>query len=89
MLTEQEQYTCAQFTIQSDRVPATDPAAIEPEPFNPHMNDARLFEFAASAPATLAERHPRLTVFAISAAVLLAAVTTEIECLRGSGYFWR
>ena len=88
MLTEQEQYTCAQIkTHRADRV------AHEPE-FNPpiaapELENIRLFEFAASAPATLAERFPHLTVLAISAAVLLAALTAEIECLRGSGYFWR
>ena len=89
MITEQEQYTCARFTIQiPDRVAAlhTAPHRQAKELSNPEV---RLFEFAANAPATLAERYPHLTVFAISAAVLLAAITAEIECLRGSGYFWR
>lgn len=89
MLAEQEQYTCAQTTIQlPKRVAVTEPV-FQPAIEAPVLENSSLFEFAANAPATLAERHPRLTVFAISAAVLLAAVTAEIDCLRGSGYFWR
>ena len=47
-----------------------------------------LFEFAGSAPATFAERFPRLMVLAVSLAFILAAITAEIECLRGAGYYW-
>ena len=38
---------------------------------------------------TLAERFPFLTCFAISFALLASALFTEVECLKGSGYFWR
>jgi hypothetical protein len=47
----------------------------------------RLFEHIART--TLAERFPLLTCFAISCALLATALITEIECLKGSGYFWR
>ncbi len=89
MITEQEQYTCAQFIIPiPDRVSITI-AASQKQANAPELHNDRLFEFAANAPATLAERYPHLTVFAISVAVLLTAITAEIECLRVSGYFWR
>ena len=48
-----------------------------------------LFELVRNAPATFAERFPRLMVTAVAVAVLLAALTAEIDCLRGSGYYWR
>ena len=89
MLTEQERYSCAQFENQRSTCVINVESAFQPLIDGPEPDGTRLFEFAANAPATLAERHPRLTVFAISAAVLLAALTAEIECLSGSGYFWR
>ena len=49
----------------------------------------RLFEFAENAPVTFAERFPRLVVSAVAVALVLATITTEIECLRASGYFWQ
>jgi hypothetical protein len=52
------------------------------------QNDTpRLFESIART--TFAERYPLLTVLAISCGLLTAALFTEIECLKGSGYFWR
>ncbi len=48
-----------------------------------------LFEFAGNAPATFAERFPRLMVSAVAVAVVLTAITTEIECLRAAGYYWQ
>jgi len=47
----------------------------------------RLFEYCARA--TFAERFPRLTCFAISFGLLASALVMEVECLKGSGYFWR
>ena len=49
----------------------------------------RLFEFAGNAPVTFADRFPLLTVSAVAAALVLVTITTEIECLRASGYFWQ
>lgn len=49
----------------------------------------RLFEFAGNAPVTFADRFPLLTVSAVAVALVLATITTEIECLRASGYFWQ
>jgi hypothetical protein len=48
----------------------------------------RLFEFAGSAPATFAERFPRMTICAVSLALIMAAIGVEIECLRAAGYYW-
>ena len=90
MVTEQEHHTCLQSTARNSKRALPTAAELVQAQFNPpDVTHDRLFEFAANAPATLAERHPRLTVIAISAAVLFAALTAEIECLRGSGYFWR
>ncbi|WP_109485523.1 hypothetical protein [Occallatibacter savannae] len=90
MIAEQEQSTCVQSPVQNRRRTSSLSAAIAEPHFNPaHVTHDQLFEFAANAPATLAERHPRLTVLAISAAVLSAAIALEISCLSGSGYFWR
>jgi hypothetical protein len=47
-----------------------------------------LFEFAQNAPATFAERFPRVTVCAVAIAFIVAAITLEIECLHGAGYYW-
>ena len=48
----------------------------------------RLFEFAGNAPATFAERFPRLMVCAVAIALIMATIGVEIECLRGAGYYW-
>ena len=49
----------------------------------------RLFEFAGNAPATFAERFPRLMVAAWAIAFTMAAIAVEIEYLRGAGYYWQ
>jgi len=49
----------------------------------------RLFEFAGNAPATFAERFPRLMVCAVAVAFIMTAIAVEIECLRGAGYYWQ
>ena len=49
----------------------------------------RLFEFAGNAPATFAERFPRLTVGGVALALIMATIGVEIQCLRGAGYFWQ
>jgi hypothetical protein len=85
MIAEQEQYTCVQSL---KRNPYTGDALVQPQ-FTPDVTHNRLFEFAANARVTLAERHPRLAVLAVSAAVLFAAIAAEVDCLSGSGYFWR
>ena len=41
------------------------------------------------ARTTLAERYPLLTCAAISFSLLACALMTEVEALKGSGYFWR
>ena len=51
-------------------------------------NAAGLFEHAAARP-TLSERFPKLTVVAIAVALVAFTVATEIEYLRGAGYYWR
>ncbi len=89
MLTEQDHYTCAHITIPRPDRPHITESVFQPKLDTPELENIQLFEFAANAHITLAERYPHLTVFAISAAVLLAAITAEVECLRGSGYFWR
>jgi hypothetical protein len=48
----------------------------------------RLFEYAQQIPATLPERFPRLTFFAIAVALLVSAVAVELDYLHGAGYYW-
>jgi hypothetical protein len=48
----------------------------------------RLFEFAGDAPATFAERFPRVMVSAVAFALIVAAIAVEIEYLRSAGYYW-
>lgn len=45
-----------------------------------------LFDYIART--TFAERYPLLTLFAISFGLMACALMTEVECLKGSGYFW-
>lgn len=44
--------------------------------------------FEQSAPASFAEEFPLLMIFAVAASILVAAIVTEIDCLRGAGYYW-
>ena len=44
--------------------------------------------FESVSRITLAERFPVLTCLAIVLGMLATAMITEIECLKGSGYFW-
>jgi hypothetical protein len=60
----------------------------EPRRIQSLANPVRLFEQAQQAPLLLPERFPRLTFFAIAVAVLVSAVMTEIDYLRGAGYHW-
>lgn len=48
----------------------------------------RLFEYAQQIPATLPERFPRLTFFAVAVALLVSAVAVELDYLHGAGYYW-
>ena len=53
-----------------------------------HSNTMMLFHQVQNSPASWAERFPRLTFCAVAFAILLTALTAEIEFLRGSGYYW-
>jgi hypothetical protein len=75
-------WTSSEFNLKLPRE-AVNPAPKEYSNFqNPKM-----FEY--SVRTTLPERFPRLTCFAISFGLLASALIMEIECLKGSGYFWR
>ncbi len=47
-----------------------------------------LFESVSEMRTPLPERFPRLTLFAIAAALLAFALTAEFDYLRGAGYYW-
>jgi hypothetical protein len=94
MLTEEIQDTCARFTIR-----IAEPAATISEPLFEMRERADegagseqacglLFEFVANSPVTFAERFPRLMFCAVALALLLTAITAEIDCLRAAGYYW-
>lgn len=46
-----------------------------------------LFEYAQHS--SFAERFPRITFFGIACGLLAFALVAEIDCLSGSGYYWR
>lgn len=48
-----------------------------------------LFGEAASSPVTFTERFPRLTIAMVAVVILATTLTTEVELLRGAGFFWR
>ena len=48
----------------------------------------RLFEYAQQIPATLPERFPRLTFFAVAVALLVSALAVEFDYLHSAGYYW-
>jgi hypothetical protein len=63
--------------------------AISNSTLKPDSNTPSQPLFECLARTTIAERFPVLTCFVISFALLATALITEIECLKGSGYFWR
>lgn len=91
MLTNQEEKISATLTIRvAERKSAGEDGIFQSQAVVDRSADGRsgLFEFAGNAPVTFAERHPRLMVGAVSVAVIVAAITAEIECLRSAGYYW-
>ncbi len=92
MLTTEKENICATLSIRV----AEPKGASEHGLFQPQQNGAedsavlcgRLFEFAGNAPATFAERFPRLMICAVVTALIMAAISVEIECLRAAGYYW-
>lgn len=92
MLIEEKEYSFATHPIrfsERDGVTVDDCFQAQEDQSEPGGDlCVRLFEFAGNVPASFAERFPRLMVCAVAVAVLLAAMTAEIDCLRGSGYYW-
>jgi len=93
MLTKERQFVRATLSIRVvEPKVASEDGVIQTQPNGAEERaelGACLFEFAGNAPVTFAERFPRLVVSAVAVALVLATITTEIECLRASGYFWQ
>ena len=93
MLTKEKQFVRATLSIRVvEPKVASEDGVIQTQPNGAEESadlGGRLFEFAENAPVTFAERFPRLVVSAVAVALVLATITTEIECLRASGYFWQ
>ena len=93
MLTKERQFVRATLSIRVvEPKVASEDGVIQTQPNGAEESadlGGRLFEFAENAPVTFAERFPRLVVSAVAVALVLATITTEIECLRASGYFWQ
>lgn len=73
-----------------------DPPAGPKEPTQscaqPNRNAARrdaIFGDSAVGPATFSERFPRLTIAMIAVVMFAATLTTEIDVLKGAGFFWQ
>ena len=92
MLTKEKEYLSATVSIRIIEPKGASEDGLSQAQQNGADDSAELcgclFEFAGNAPATLAERFPRLTVCAVAVALTLATITAEIECLRGAGYYW-
>jgi hypothetical protein len=58
-------------------------------PSEPSLSAPVLHLFEYSQPESIPERFPRLTCLAIACGLIAASLIAEIDCLRGSGYFWR
>jgi len=91
MLTKEQENISATLTIRAaERKSAGEDGFFQSQAVVDHEAEMRgnLFEFAGNAPATFAERYPRLMVGAISVAAIVTTITAEIECLRSAGYYW-
>jgi len=49
----------------------------------------KLFVETVSSRPTFTERFPRLTIAMVAMVILAATLTTEVELLRGAGFFWQ
>lgn len=93
MLTEEQDCSHIEVLIRIEdrRLPSKDPLHQRLQSRDEGESNAdmrsRLFELN-TAPASLAERFPRLIIFAAAATILLATLTAEIDYLRASGYSW-
>lgn len=87
MITEVEQDTCVSTTVRTAALQFGADRQFQRAAEIDH--NAGLFSLVRSAPVTFAERFPHLMVGVVAVGVLLAALTAEIECLRGSGYYWQ
>ena len=55
-------------------------------------NDAEqdgIFSDSTASRITFSERFPRLTIAMIALIMIGATVTTEVDLLRGAGFFWQ
>lgn len=91
MLTQEQDCACSTLAIRTDdrRSPNNEMLqrqGIEAEGHGTADVPLRLFEM--TSPISFAERFPRLVFFAVAASILLAAITAEVDCLRGAGYYW-
>lgn len=77
-------------TSVSIRVEGAGKVPLRPQPsIKSNKPDRVLHLFEQSQPLSFSERFPKLTCFLISCAIVATALVTEIDCLRGAGYFWR
>jgi hypothetical protein len=92
MLTNEKQYIHATLSIRVVEPEDTSEDALFQAQQNRVDESAALcgplFDFAGNAPATFAERFPRLTICAVALSLIMAAISVEIDCLRGAGYYW-
>jgi hypothetical protein len=75
--------------LASTRTDANLSSPVEPNASTVGAQILRPGLFDNIAQTTFAERYPLLTLFAISVGLMACALMTEVEYLKGSGYFWR
>jgi hypothetical protein len=95
MLIEEQELSSIKLSIRIDerRLPVGDTFLQRHESQAEDDTSADLYShlhlFEQIAPASFAEQYPRLMFCVVAATILLATVMAEVDCLRGSGYFWQ
>ena len=93
MQTEEQECSSIQLSIRviERGLPGND-ALLQPQPSRAEGDagtdgSSFLLEQNVARPS-FAERCPRLTIFAVTACIFLAAITAEVGYLQASGYYW-
>ena len=90
MLAEEQKSSSIKLSIHvvERRLPAND-ALLHRQPSRTEKDGADSLFAQNVAPASFAERCPRLMILAVTAGIFLAVITAEVEYLQASGYYWQ
>lgn len=74
---------------QADSKEETQISASKQAPNRNAVNQDAIFADSAVSSVTFSERFPRLTITMIALVMFAATLTTEIDVLKGAGFFWQ